>query len=250
MNIIGIIPARYASTRFPGKPLVDIHGKTMIRRVYEQAKKTVSLTEVYVATDDTRIFDHVETFGGKVMMTSTIHRTGTERCQEVVEKLMTENIPVDVVINIQGDEPFIRPEPIDLLASCFNDSQIQIATLIKKIIQEEDLDDPNTIKVVTNKLSKALYFSRTAIPYLRDKNHETRINFHTYYKHIGIYAYRTDILKKLTALDPGLLETAESLEQLRWLENGYGIHTLTTEFESHSVDVPEDLLKFDNLALD
>jgi 3-deoxy-manno-octulosonate cytidylyltransferase (CMP-KDO synthetase) len=250
MKIVGIIPARYASTRFPGKPLVIIHGKTMIQRVFEQSKKTVSLSEVYVATDDSRIYDHVKAFGGNVVMTSAQHRTGTERCHEVVMKLLSENVPVDVAINIQGDEPFIHPEQIDLLASCFTNPDVQIATLIKKINHADELSDVNTIKVVINKLNNAIYFSRTAIPYMRDKYHETWINFHTYYKHIGIYAYRTDTLKSITALQPGSLETAESLEQLRWLENGYNIHTLLTEFESHSVDVPGDLLKFDTLAED
>ena len=248
MKIIGIIPARYASTRFPGKPLVEIHGKTMIQRVYEQAKKTVSLSEVYVATDDSRIFDHVKAFGGNVVMTSAHHRTGTERFHEVVMKLLAENVPVDVAINIQGDEPFIHPQQIDLLASCFHNPGVHIATLIKKINHADELADANTIKVVINKLNNAIYFSRTAIPYMRDKYHETWINFHTYYKHIGIYAYRTGTLTDITALQPGSLETAESLEQLRWLENGYNIHTLLTEYESHSVDVPADLLKFDTLA--
>ena len=250
MKIIGIIPARYASTRFPGKPLVEIHGKTMIQRVYEQAKKTVSLSEVYVATDDSRIFDHVKAFGGNVVMTSAHHRTGTERFHEVVMKLLAENVPVDVAINIQGDEPFIHPQQIDLLASCFHNPGVHIATLIKKINHADELADANTIKVVINKLNNAIYFSRTAIPYMRDKYHETWINFHTYYKHIGIYAYRTGTLTDITALQPGSLETAESLEQLRWLENGYNIHTLLTEYESHSVDVPADLLKFDTLAED
>lgn len=250
MNIVGIIPARYASTRFPGKPLVDIHGKTMIQRVFEQAKKTTSLAEVYVATDDSRIFDHVKAFGGNVLMTSSKHRTGTERCQEVVTNLISGNLQVDVAINIQGDEPFIHPEQIDLLASCFSNPEVHIATLIKKINHADQLTDANTIKVVINKLNNAIYFSRTAIPYIRDKYHETWINFHTYYKHIGIYAYRTVTLKNITALQPGSLEGAESLEQLRWLENGYNIHTLLTEFESHSVDVPEDLLKFGTLAKD
>lgn len=222
----------------------------MIQRVYEQAKKTVSLSEVYVATDDSRIFDHVKAFGGNVVMTSAHHRTGTERFHEVVMKLLAENVPVDVAINIQGDEPFIHPQQIDLLASCFHNPGVHIATLIKKINHADELADANTIKVVINKLNNAIYFSRTAIPYMRDKYHETWINFHTYYKHIGIYAYRTGTLTDITALQPGSLETAESLEQLRWLENGYNIHTLLTEYESHSVDVPADLLKFDTLAED
>jgi 3-deoxy-manno-octulosonate cytidylyltransferase (CMP-KDO synthetase) len=245
MNILGIIPARYASTRFPGKPLADIHGKTMIRRVYEQTKKTKTLTDVFVATDDARIYEHVKSFGGNVMMTMTTHRTGTERCYEVVSKLISGNVAVDVAINIQGDEPFIHPEQIDLLASCFEKPEVKIATLIKKITQTEELFNPNTIKVVVNNLGEAIYFSRTAIPYFRDKDSETWIKFHTYYKHIGIYAYRAATLQKLVALHASSLEMAESLEQLRWLENGYAIRTLETEFESHSVDVPDDLRKFD-----
>jgi 3-deoxy-manno-octulosonate cytidylyltransferase (CMP-KDO synthetase) len=184
------------------------------------------------------------------LMTSSKHRTGTERCQEVVMNLISGNLQVDVAINIQGDEPFIHPAQIDLLASCFSNPEVHIATLIKKINHADQLTDANTIKVVINKLNNAIYFSRTAIPYIRDKYHETWINFHTYYKHIGIYAYRTVTLKNITALQPGSLEAAESLEQLRWLENGYNIHTLLTEFESHSVDVPEDLLKFGILAKD
>ena len=243
MNIIGIIPARYASTRFPGKPLADIHGKTMIQRVYEQAKKAGSLSAVYVGTDDARIFDHVKAFGGDVMMTSAHHTTGTERCNEVISKLHEGNIAVDVAINIQGDEPFIHPEQIDMVASCFSDPGIKIATLIKKINEADGLFNPNIIKVIVNTFHKAIYFSRTAIPFLRDKDPETWIQFHTYYKHIGIYAYRTEILRDIVTLKTALLEKAESLEQLRWLENGFEIHTAETVFESHSVDVPEDLLK-------
>ena len=173
-----------------------------------------------------------------------MHHTGTERCNEVVKNLIQENMKVDVAINIQGDEPYIRPEQIDLVASAFQNPMVNIATLIKKIHHQEELFNPNTIKVVVNRLHKAIYFSRQAIPFMRDNIHETWINFHTYYKHIGIYAYRTETLHYITALQPGMLEAAESLEQLRWIENGYEIHVLETEFESHSVDVPEDLLRF------
>ncbi len=248
MHIIGIIPARYASTRFPGKPLVTINGKTMIRRVYEQAAKSQALATVYVATDDQRIFDHVLEFGGQAMMTSDTHRTGTERCHEVVEKLESANKFFDVAINIQGDEPYIQPGQIDLLASCFTNPVIEIATLIKKLNSGEELNSPNTIKVVTANNGQALYFSRAPIPFVRGKENTQWLQFNTFYKHIGIYAYRTVTLKAITALQPCPLETAESLEQLRWLENGYHIFTRETCYESYSVDTPEDLLKFDNFA--
>lgn len=248
MNIIGIIPARYASTRFPGKPLVTINGKTMIRRVYEQAAKSQALATVYVATDDQRIFDHVLEFGGQAMMTSNTHRTGTERCYEVVERLEAANKFFDVAINIQGDEPYIQPDQIDLLASCFANPAVEIATLIKKLNDGGEINSPNTIKVVTANNGKALYFSRAPIPFVREKEIAQWLQFNTFYKHIGIYAYRTVTLKAITALHPCPLETAESLEQLRWLENGYHIFTRETCHESYSVDSPEDLLKFDNFV--
>ena len=244
MQTIGIIPARFSSTRFPGKPLVQINGKSMIRRVYEQAAKSTALSAVFVATDDQRIFDHVTDFGGKVIMTAGTHRTGTERCNEVVRKLEAENTFFDVAINIQGDEPYIQPAQIDLLAGCFSDPTIEIATLIKKINLSEEINSPNTIKVVISKNQQALYFSRSPIPYIRDKKNEQAL----YYKHIGIYAYRTVTLKAITSLNPSPLELAESLEQLRWLENGYKIFTRETQHESFSVDAPEDLLKFEKFA--
>lgn len=248
MQIVGIIPARFASTRFPGKPLVQINGKSMIQRVYEQAAKSHALADVFVATDDQRIFDHVLDFGGKVMMTSEEHRTGTERCNEVVQKLATENKVFDIAINIQGDEPYIQPEQIDLLASCFNDPAIALATLIKKINSEEELISSNTIKVVVAKNQQALYFSRAQLPFLRDKKNAQQFCHGLYYKHIGIYAYLAVTLRAITSLQPSPLELAESLEQLRWLENGYKIFTRETLHESFSVDSPEDLLKFDKFA--
>ncbi len=250
MKIIGIIPARYASSRFPGKPLVEINGKTMIQRVYEQAKKAKLLTEVVVATDDERIREHVIAFGGKALMTSTLHRTGTDRCNEIITKLEAEGNHFDVAINIQGDEPYIQPEQIDLLAAEFEKPGVSIATLIKKLCDTKELFSPNIIKVIKDRSDRAIYFSRTAIPFMRDKNSETWLQFHTYYKHIGIYAYRTGTLKEITALKAGALELVESLEQLRWLENGYEIFVTETTFESHSVDVREDLLKFDPAADD
>lgn len=235
MKIIGIIPARYASTRFPGKPLVSIGAKTMIHRVYEQAKKAQTLTEVIVATDDERIFKEVEGFGGQAVMTSPTHQNGTERCAEVAQ-----NLDADVIINIQGDEPFIQPEQIDLLANLFkvNLKTTPIATLIKEHPLDGELRNSSRIKVVVNKDLNALYFSRSIIPFQRDSNKALSIQ---YYKHIGIYGFRKDVLLELVKLPPSSLELAESLEQLRWLENGYTIQCAITTFESASVDTPEDL---------
>jgi len=231
MKIIGIIPARYASTRFPGKPLVNIGCKPMIRRVYEQAKQAKSLTEVIVATDDERIFNTVLAFGGKSMMTSLNHLNGTERCAEIADA-----IDADIIVNIQGDEPFIHPEQIDLVASCFTNADTQIATLIKEHILDDELRNPSRIKVVVNSQMQALYFSRSVIPYQRNTDTNTK-----YYKHIGLYAYRTDVLSQIVKLAPSPLELAESLEQLRWLENGYSIQCAITPHESLSIDTPEDL---------
>jgi 3-deoxy-manno-octulosonate cytidylyltransferase (CMP-KDO synthetase) len=244
-TIAGIIPARYASSRFPGKPLILIQGKTMIQRVYEQASKCSRLSEVIVATDDERIYDHVLEFGGIAMMTSPLHSTGTERCAETAKKLADKGRAADIIINIQGDEPFINPEQISLLASCFDHQNTEIATLIKKTSVSEDLFNPNIIKVVINKQHEALYFSRSPIPFVRNTVKEQWTEHATYFKHIGIYAYRSDILQILTKLAQGMAETAESLEQLRWLENGFKILTEETQHESHSVDVPEDVLKFE-----
>jgi 3-deoxy-manno-octulosonate cytidylyltransferase (CMP-KDO synthetase) len=238
MKIIGIIPARYASTRFPGKPLVNIHGKSMIQRVYEQAQKSKSLSSVIVATDDNRIEDAVRSFGGEVCMTSSHHPSGTDRCAEVVEKM---ELPCDAVINIQGDEPFINPTQIDLLCSCFNDSQTQLATLIKKIESQEILFSQNSPKVIVDQGQFAIYFSRHAIPFMRNINAQDWLAKHTFYQHIGIYGYRVDALKKITELKPSSLEIAESLEQLRWLENGFRIKTAVTSFETIAIDTPDDL---------
>ena len=238
MKVLGIIPARYASTRFPGKPLIDIRGKTMIQRVYEQVKKCKNLNEVIVATDDERIHSHVELFGGKVIMTSKKHPSGTDRCNEV---LSTLSETYDFVINIQGDEPFVHPEQIDQLIDLL-DRDIELATLAKKIEQHHKLLDPNAVKVVIDHLGFAIYFSRAAIPFNRDtKKHEDWLLKTDYFKHIGIYAYRSDVLKKITSLPPSALETIESLEQLRWLENGYKIKVGITDLESPNIDSPEDL---------
>lgn len=237
VRILGLIPARYASTRFPGKPLIDIHGKSMIQRVYEQASKSATLSEVAVATDDERIREHVESFGGKVIMTASTHQSGTDRCAEAARQLPG----FDVVINIQGDEPYIDSRQIDLLGQCFNDTETELATLVKIINSGEELHNVNSPKVILNKHSEALYFSRTPIPYLRDKSSDGWLSEHTFYKHIGVYGYRADILQAITKLPVSLLEKAESLEQLRWLENGYKIKVAITDIETRAIDTPEDL---------
>ncbi len=239
MKTLGIIPARFASTRFPGKPLVKIDGKTMIQRVYEQASKTKSLSHIVVATDDERIADEVKHFGGEFIFTSTEHQSGTDRCAEVA-RLMPG---FDIAINIQGDEPYIDPLQIDLLRSCFSDKQVQLATLIKEIHTEEELFNPNIPKVVINHKAEAIYFSRHPIPYLRNAHESDWLQVHQYYKHIGIYGYTIPALLEITKLPPSSLEKAESLEQLRWIENGYTIQTRLTSIETIAIDTPEDLNK-------
>jgi 3-deoxy-manno-octulosonate cytidylyltransferase (CMP-KDO synthetase) len=239
MHILGIIPARYASTRFPGKPLVDIAGKSMIQRVYEQVKKCIHLTEVIVATDDERIFKHVIGFGGIAVMTSPDHQSGTDRCAEVA----ISRPQYDVIINIQGDEPYIDPEQISQLAACFKNADTQIATLVKKVQNNQELFNSNSPKVVINKLSEAVYFSRSPLPHIRGKEQQNWLNHFTYFKHIGIYGYRAGVLQQITKLPVSSLEKAESLEQLRWIENGYRIKVAETELETYAIDTPEDLEK-------
>jgi 3-deoxy-manno-octulosonate cytidylyltransferase (CMP-KDO synthetase) len=239
MKVLGIIPARYASTRFPGKPLIDIQGKSMIQRVYEQALKTNTLHKVVIATDDNRIAEAVRGFGGEFIMTGSTHQSGTDRCAEVSKQLPE----FDIVINIQGDEPFINPKQIDLLVSCFNQSGVQLATLIKEINTEEELFNNNIPKVVINSKQEAIYFSRHTIPYIRNADKEQWLNKHQFYKHIGIYGYTTEVLQEITKLQPSSLEIAESLEQLRWIENGYTIQTRVTNLETIAIDTPEDLNK-------
>lgn len=241
MKFIVIIPARYASTRFPGKPLIDMKGKPMIQRVYEQAKKV--LDDVWVATDDQRIFDAVNTFGGNVVMTSEDHKSGTDRCNEAYEKISKD---FDVIINIQGDEPFIQPEQIKSLMNCFTSKDIELATLVKPFKKEDGFEvlfNPSSPKVVINKKQEAVYFSRSIIPYIRDVHHTEWLDKHTFYKHIGMYAYRADVLKEITQLQQSGLEKAESLEQLRWIENGYKIKIGFTDFETVGIDTPEDMKK-------
>lgn len=248
MNIVGIIPARYGSTRFPGKPLVDIAGKSMIQRVYEQASKVFDA--VYVATDDKRIEKAVKDFNGKVVMTSKKHTSGTDRCAEAIDIIHEESdMQFDVIVNIQGDEPFIQPEQLNKLVSCFKKKSTQIATLVKPIINSEDILNPNNPKVVINNNNEAIYFSRSPIPYIRGVKEQDWINKHQFYKHIGLYGYRIDILKKITTLEPSSLEIVESLEQLRWIENGYKIKVEFTEFESISIDTRKDLKKINNQSL-
>ncbi len=241
MRFLGIIPARYASTRFPAKPLAILGGKPVIQRVYEQVAGI--LDDAYVATDDERIESAVKAFGGKVVMTSTKHNSGTDRCYEALTKISGQ---FDVVVNIQGDEPFIQPSQLEALKACFDDSQTQIATLVKPFTAEdsfEALQNVNSPKVVLNKYHHAMYFSRSIIPYQRNAENNVWLENHVYYKHIGLYAYRSEVLKEITALPQSSLELAESLEQLRWLENGYKIKVGISEVETIGIDTPEDLAK-------
>ncbi|MCU0363665.1 MAG: 3-deoxy-manno-octulosonate cytidylyltransferase [Bacteroidales bacterium] len=249
LKFAGIIPARYASSRFPGKPLADIGGKTMIERVCIQASK--ALGHVYVATDDDRIFDAVTSFGGKAIMTLSSHMSGTDRCAEAVEKIAeVYGYDPDVIINIQGDEPFIKPRQIEQLMNCFEDRGVGIATLIRKTAEGEDIFNPNQVKVVINTAGDAIYFSRAAIPYIRDHEKSEWTKHNTYYKHIGLYAYRREVLARLTKLGRTPLEITESLEQNRWIENGFVIRTAVTEWESIGIDTPEDLEKAKSLLND
>lgn len=241
MKFIAIIPARYASSRFPGKPLVDIAGQSMIQRVYEQVKRAVD--EVWVATDDKRIFDAVQQFGGNAVMTSEAHRSGTDRINEAYNKILT---PFDVIINVQGDEPFIQPSQVEALKACFDDAETQIATLVKPFKKEDSYDslsNPNSPKVVLDKNNRAIYFSRSVIPYIRDAKPSEWLDKHTFYKHIGMYAYKANVLSEITALPPSILEISESLEQLRWIENGYKIGVGFTDIETIGIDTPEDVEK-------
>lgn len=238
MKVLGIIPARYASSRFPGKPLIDLKGKTMIQRVYEGAKKSTRITEVIVATDDQRIYDEVVRFGGKAMMTNENHPSGTDRCAEVAS-----NFPeMDVVINIQGDEPLVDFRQLDQLIDAFENPKTDIATLGNLTLTHEDVENPNRIKVVVNAKNTALYFSRSAIPNSYHSKGNPLENY-PYMRHIGLYAYRSSVLKELTKLEPTSLEKIESLEQLRWLYYGYTIQMVETSIETPNIDVPEDVEK-------
>lgn len=241
MNFIGIIPARYASTRFPAKPLAMLGGKPVIQRVYEQVSK--SMDAVYVATDDQRIYQAVEQFGGKVVMTDTDLKSGTDRCQQAYQRI---GETYDVIVNIQGDEPFIQSAQLDTIRKCFDDPDTQIATLVKPFTPEqgfEALANVNSPKVVVDKNMRAIYFSRSIIPYIRKGEQKDWMTMHTYYKHIGLYAYRAEVLAEITALPQSSLEIAESLEQLRWIENGYTIKVGVTDIETIGIDTPEDLAR-------
>lgn len=239
LRFIAIIPARYASTRFPGKPLAILGGKTVIQRVYEQVSRAID--NVLVATDDERILNHVSGFGGKAVMTRNQHRSGTDRCWEAYQSNGGDE---DIIINVQGDEPFILPEQIEALKSCFDDETTDIATLVKPFDKSRtygELENPNSAKVVINSNMNALYFSRSVIPYLRGIDKELWPSKHQYYTHLGIYAYRAKVLERITSMEPSSLEIAESLEQLRWLENGMTIKVGLTQHSSIGIDTPQDL---------
>lgn len=241
MKFLGIIPARYASTRFPAKPLAVLGGKPVIQRVYEQVVGI--LDDAYVATDDERIEAAVKSFGGKVVMTSVNHRSGTDRCYEAFTNV---GEGFDVIVNIQGDEPFIQRSQLETVKACFDDAKTQIATLVKPFVPVdgfEALENVNSPKVVVSKSMDALYFSRSIIPYQRNKDKREWLEGHTYYKHIGLYAYRASVLKEITSLPQSPLELAESLEQLRWLENGYTIKVGISEVETIGIDTPQDLAR-------
>lgn len=236
MKFIAIIPARYASTRFPGKPLAMLGGKTVIQRVYEQV--TSVLGEAYVATDDERIFQAVEQFGGKAVMTRSDHKSGTDRIQEAATKISTD---ADVIINVQGDEPFIQSSQIDTLMHLFDEPDTQIGTLGKPFESMEAIENPNSPKIVTDNRGFALYFSRSIIPYIRGKERDDWFGEYPFLKHLGVYAYRREVLAEVTKLPQSSLEKAESLEQLRWLQNGYRIRVGLTDVETVGIDTPEDL---------
>ena len=237
---IGIIPARYASTRLPGKPLVDLGGQTMIQRVVAQARLS-GLARVVVATDDARILDHVHGFGGEAVLTRPDHPSGTDRVWEAFE-LLGSPAEVSCIVNIQGDEPFIHPEQINALVQLFDqDTPPAIATLLKPVLTEEELFSPHLPKVVTDQRGNALYFSRHPLPYQRQHPTTEWLRHHRYHRHLGLYAYRPDVLRQLTLLPPSPLEFAESLEQLRWLEAGFSIQTAITELDAFGIDTPEDM---------
>ncbi|MFN8256998.1 MAG: 3-deoxy-manno-octulosonate cytidylyltransferase [Bacteroidales bacterium] len=240
MNTLGIIPARWGSTRFPGKPLVKIGDKSMIQRVFEQSKK--ALDNVFVATDDQRIADEVNRFGGQVVMTRSDHKSGTDRCAEAlfnIESLLLEKF--DVVVNIQGDEPFIQVKQIMDVTSCFNDPDVQIATVIKKITTQDALLNPNNPKVVLNLNNEAIYFSRSIIPFIVNTEVSNWLEKTTFYEHLGLYAYKSEVLRQITKLPPSVLEISESLEQNRWIENAFRIKVVLTDYENISIDTQEDL---------
>ena len=248
MKALILIPARYASTRFLGKPLATIGGKPMVVHVIEKALAVSQYS--YVATDDTRIFEQVAASGGKAVMTAETHKSGTDRCYEAYSKVVAElGMDFDVVVNVQGDEPFIQPSQISDLISCFANPDVHIATLAKRFEDADAIFDPNKVKVVFGVDGRAIYFSRNPIPYCRGVEKEEWLNTVPYYKHVGMYAYRPAVLKQITSLPQGMLERAESLEQLRWLENGYNIAVCETLHESVGIDTPEDLKEAERVLL-
>ena len=252
MKFMAIIPARYASTRYPGKPLAILGGKTVIQRVYEQVKSV--LNDVYVATDDERIYHAVTEFGGKAVMTRADHKSGTDRIEEAIEKIeesgkWNEESDNVVVINVQGDEPFIQPSQIETLMHLFDDPETQIGTLGKPFESIEAIENPNSPKIVTDNRGFALYFSRSVIPYIRGKERDSWFGEYPFLKHLGIYAYRREVLAEVTKLPMSSLEKAESLEQLRWLQNGYRIRVGLTDIETVGIDTPEDLTRAEEFLL-
>lgn len=236
LKFIGIIPARYASTRFPGKPLAMLGGKPVIQHVYE--KVAAALQEAYVATDDERIYDTVINFGGQAVMTRKDHKSGTDRIEEAMEKIGGD---WDVVVNVQGDEPFVDKSQLSTICSCFDDSSTQIATLGKRFASIEATENPNSPKIVVDNQGFAMYFSRSVIPFVRGKEKKQWLEAYPFLKHLGIYAYRREVLREITQLPQSSLELAESLEQLRWLQNGYKIKVGTTDIETVGIDTPQDL---------
>ena len=246
MKFIALIPARYASTRFPAKPLALLRGKPVIQWVWETAARCMD--DAVVCTDDERIMQAVERFGGRAVMTSTSHRSGTDRCYEAYQKV---GHGADVVVNIQGDEPFIHPTQLQTIRACFENADTQIATLVKPFRPEDGLEalrNPNSPKVVVDNQMRALYFSRSVVPYVRGVEPDEWLSRHTFYKHIGLYAYRADVLRQITSLPQSSLEVAESLEQLRWLQNGFSIRVGITDVETIGIDTPDDLMRAEVFA--
>ncbi|MBQ2460172.1 MAG: 3-deoxy-manno-octulosonate cytidylyltransferase [Bacteroidaceae bacterium] len=246
MKFIALIPARYASTRFPAKPLALLRGKPVIQWVWETAARCMD--DAVVCTDDERIMQAVERFGGRAVMTSTSHRSGTDRCYEAYQKV---GQGADVVVNIQGDEPFIHPTQLQTIRACFENADTQIATLVKPFRPEDGLEalrNPNSPKVVVDNQMRALYFSRSVVPYVRGAEPDEWLSRHTFYKHIGLYAYRADVLRQITSLPQSSLEVAESLEQLRWLQNGFTIRVGITDVETIGIDTPDDLMRAEVFA--
>lgn len=245
MKVLAVIPARYASTRFPGKPLVNINGLPMIQRVYDQVEKCKLISKVIVATDDERIVSCVKSFGGNVQLTSPSHQSGTDRCGEIANQLEEK---FNIIINVQGDEPYIQPQQLEEVLFPFQDPEVQISTLCKKINLLEEVENPNVVKVVKSLQHKALYFSRSPIPFVRNATKEFWLENANYYKHIGLYAFTVETLQKLIKLPIGTLEKVESLEQLRWLEAGFNIHVNESQYDSFGIDSPDDLVKVKSIS--